>query len=66
MFGKQKAAPPKVYPLHEFVLKLDALVAAGRAGGLDVRSIADLLDGRAVALRMSWVVGAPANSSMHG
>jgi hypothetical protein len=64
MFGQKKAAP-KAYALHEFVLELDRLVAAGRAGGLDIRNLADLLDTRATTLRSAWVAGAPVDASMH-
>jgi hypothetical protein len=63
MFGKQKSAAPKVFPLHEFILKLDELVAAARVGGVDPRTMADTLDTRANALRMSWVTHAPVDAA---
>jgi hypothetical protein len=63
MFGKQKSAAPKSLVLHELVVELDRLIAAGRAGGIDPRDLADLLDGRANALRMSWVTHAPSDAA---
>lgn len=65
MFGKQKAAPPKGFALHEFVIALDKLIADGRAGRVDVRTMADLLEGRSTALRTAWVCSAPVDASMH-
>jgi hypothetical protein len=62
MFGKKKAAPPKV-PLHEWIIRLDELVVAGRAGGVDVRTMADTLDTRANALRLAFVVHAPSDAA---
>jgi hypothetical protein len=59
---KQKSAPPKIV-LHEFVIRLDELIAAGRAGGIDVRDIANTLDGRSDALRMAFAVHAPSDAA---
>lgn len=62
MFGKQKTAP-KAFPLHEWLIKLDELIVAGRVGGVDVRTMADVLDGRATALRMAFVARAPVDAA---
>jgi hypothetical protein len=63
MFGiKPKTAAPKAYALHEFVIELDRLIAAGRAG-IDVRNLADLLDTRANALRLAFVSHAPSDAA---
>jgi hypothetical protein len=45
------------------VIQLDRLVAAGRAGGVDLRNMADTLEGRATALRSAWVVNAPVDAA---
>jgi hypothetical protein len=63
MFGKPKSAPR--VPLHEFVLQLDRLIDVARAGRLDPRDMADLLDVRANALRLAFVTCAPSDASMH-
>jgi hypothetical protein len=63
MFGKHKSAPPKAYPLHEWLIKLDELIADGRAGSLDGRDLANVLDARANALRLSFVVHAPSDAA---
>jgi hypothetical protein len=61
MFFKQKTAAP--FPLHEFILKLDELIAAGRAGRIDGRDIANTLDARANALRLAFVSHAPSDAA---